>query len=473
MNKIKSSFSKIKASEEFKDKLKMELLNNTSQLEKKTTVNYYPFGLKVAAVLLIFLGTASFKLIINNTYKPKNIDAGNTTYVSKDEVNKFTNDNSISSPVSNKNDNHAIDNSKSNVKAENSAGIKNSSSSHDNSPSTNNKYNNNNNNNNNNKIKYSKETPSGNSNTNENIASVSQNSNNNNNNNNNLTPSNDINSSEYATTPTTTNNNSNKNGALSINSTLRSFSSNAVYIPKFQIPNIQEKTKLAKMVPLIIYNGNVYLKSPISLDSKSSKNILGRKIGTTTGELNNFNPMNTYSKNIISNIGTTDVYAVNGYDEDFRIMTNVTLSDGTNHPEIYECLNGITITTGNDFFGKFNLPGNIVNVRVQTQTSSDSNNEKENFYTASDPNFLNSFIRELDNSTPYLPENIENSLDDYTNNDKCKKIFLDLKDGSKNVPFTILRNGYIYYGEYPTIYFKISTNFINEIWGTPSIISAN
>ncbi|MBE6090616.1 MAG: hypothetical protein E7206_21835 [Clostridium beijerinckii] len=468
MNKIKSSFSKIKASEEFKDKLKMELLNNTSQLGKKTTINYYPFGLKVAAVLLIFLGTASFKLIINNTYKPENIDAGNTTYVSKDEVDKFTNDNSISSPVSNKNDNHAIDNSKSNVKAENSAGIKNSSNSHDNSPSTNNKYNNNNNNSSNNKVKYSKETPSGNTNTNKNIASVSQNSDDNN-----LTPSNDINSSQYATTSTTTNDNSNKNGALSLNSTLRSFSSNAVYIPKFQIPNIQEKTKSTKMVPLIIYNGNVYLKSPISIDSKSSKNILGRKIGTTIGALNEINPMNTYSKNIISNIGTTDVYAVNGYDEDFRIMTNVTLSDGTNSPEIYECLNGITITTGNDFFGKLNLPGNIVNARVQIQTFSNSNSEKENFYTASDPSFLNSFVRELDNSTPYLPENIENSLDDYKNNDKCKKIFLDLKDGSKNIPFTILRNGYIYYGEYPTIYFKISTNFINEIWGTPSIIDAN
>lgn len=35
MNKIKSSFSKIKASEEFKDKLKMELLNDDSQLRKK------------------------------------------------------------------------------------------------------------------------------------------------------------------------------------------------------------------------------------------------------------------------------------------------------------------------------------------------------------------------------------------------------------------------------------------------------
>ncbi|WP_026886513.1 hypothetical protein [Clostridium beijerinckii] len=463
MNKIKSSFSKIKASEEFKDKLKMELLNDASQLRKKINKNYSPLGLKAAAVLLILLGTASFKLIINNTYKHQNIDAGNTTYASKDDLDKFTNDNSISSPVSNKNDNHTIDNSKSNVKAENSADIENSSNFHDNSPITNN-----NNNNSTNKVKYSKETPSGDINTNENIAPVSQNSNNNN-----LTPSNDINSPQYATTSNTTNNNSNKNAALSLNSTLRSFSSNAVYIPKFQIPTIQEKTKYVKMVPLIIYNGNVYIKSPISIDSKNSKNILGRKIGTTTGGLNNFNPMNTYSKNIISNIGITDVYAVNGYDEDFRIMTNVTLSDGTNYPEIYECLNGITITTGNDFFGKLNLPGNIVNAKVQIQTFSNSNNEKENFYTTSDPSFLNSFVRELNNSTPYLPENIENSLDDYKNNDKCKKIFLDLKDGSKNVPFTILRNGYIYYGESPTIYFKISTNFINEIWGTPSIISAN
>ncbi|WP_236894651.1 hypothetical protein [Clostridium beijerinckii] len=462
MNKIKSSFSKIKASEEFKHKLKMELLNDDSQLRKKTNKNYSPLGLKAAAVLLILLGTASFKLIINNTYKPENIDAGNTTYASKDELDKFTNDNSISSPVSNKNDSDTLDNRKSTIKDKNSADIENNSNFHDNSPSTNN---------NNNKVKYSKETSSGNTNTNENIASVSQNSNNNNNNN--STPSNDINSSQYATTSNTTNNNSNKNAALSLNSTLRSFSSNAVYIPKFQIPNIQEKTKSTKMVPLIIYNGNVYLKSPISIDSKSSKNILGRKIGTTIGALNEINPMNTYSKNIISNIGTTDVYAVNGYDEDFRIMTNVTLSDGTNSPEIYECLNGITITTGNDFFGKLNLPGNIVNARVQIQTFSNSNSEKENFYTASDPSFLNSFVRELDNSTPYLPENIENSLDDYKNNDKCKKIFLDLKDGSKNIPFTILRNGYIYYGEYPTIYFKISTNFINEIWGTPSIIDAN
>lgn len=448
MNKIKNSFSKIKARDEFKDKLKREFPDNNINLKTSTRKSYYIPGLKTAAILLFVGVIVGFKLTMNNTYKKENADTGSMTYASKDEA--INND---SSPELNQNNKSIISNDNINKKSENDTKIQDNKNNFIVSSS-----------NINNKTTYDKEDVSD-QNNNTPIASTLPNINNNTDS---ISSNNTANSSEFVETSRAADKNDNSNKIATFSSIMDNSNITSLYIPKFQLSKVTEE-KAAKTIPLIVYKGNIYTHTSIVVDSKDVVNILGRKLGTTTGNINERNTKAEYSEELVSNIGNIDVYTVNGYSEDFRIMTNIALEDGKNYSEIYECLNGITITTGEDFFERLKLQGNIVNVRFQT--FSDWNNGTSTFYLINDFNLLNSFVQELNNSIPYLPENIESSLGDYRNNDGCKQIYLDLKDGSKNISFTLLKSGYVYYSEYPNVYFKINNNFTKEIWDKLSIMS--
>lgn len=456
MNKIKNSFSKIKASDEFKDKLKRELSNNT-QLKINAKKTYYISSIKVAAILL-FVGVISFKLAMNNTYKKEISDTGSMTYASNDE-----DINNNSSSEFNQNDKSNLTNDNITEKNKNISNIQDNKNNFTGASSNITSK----------KINYNKEDISSQDNNNNNNNSHSDTTitstvPNMNNNTNSLSQKTAVNSSQYVAPSNSDHKNNTPSEITALSSIMSNLDTTSVYIPKFQLPKVTEE-KTAKMVPLIIYKENIYLHTSIIIDSKNVKNLLGKKLGITTNNINERSSKTEYSEEIVSNIGNADVYTVNGYDEDFRIMTNIRLEDGSNYPEIYECLNGITINTGEDFFGKLKLKGNIVNAKFQT--FDDWNNSTGKFYSIGDFNLLNSFVQELNNSIPYLPENVESSLGDYRNNDGCKQIYLDLKDGSKNISFTLLKSGYIYYGGYPNVYFKISNDLANEIWDKLSVMS--
>ncbi|MVX66038.1 hypothetical protein GKZ28_20375 [Clostridium chromiireducens] len=439
MNKIKDSFSKIKASDEFKDKLEKELLNTQSTLKTIPSKRiYYKPSIVAASILFILLGVVSLKLIMNTFGR----DDTNLDGIAYNPIEK-----------SNKEDNNS-----------NSFLVDNSTSEKE---ETNNSDNNNNNNDGNDILVYADiseaNSPEKSSSTKNDISSV------------NNTPyeedkkapsedSKDIISSHTEKVPF-------RSIASNepINAITNTLSDNEVYIPRFELPT--EDTRVAaKMIPLIVYNEKIYTRSPIKINSKNAKNLLGKKLGTTNSNINELSSNSEYSTEFASNIGVTDVYSVNGYDEGFRIMTNITLPDGTSYPEFYDSLNGISIKTGADFFGKLKLQNNILSAKFQT--FDDWNNGNGISYSINDFNLLNSFVDSLDKSIPYLPENIEPLLGDYGNNENCKKITLNLKDGCENLTFTVLKSGYVYYNS-PNVYFKIDGKIIEEIWDKLSIMSIN
>nr|WP_312289831.1 hypothetical protein [Clostridium chromiireducens] len=438
MNKIKDSFSKLKASDEFKDKLEKELLN--TQLTLKTSPSkriYYKPSIVAASILFILLGVVSLKLIMNTF----GTDDTNLDGIAYNPIEKSNKENINS-------DSFLVDNS-TNEKEE-----------------TNNSDNNNNNKGNDLLVYADKSEPNSpekSLSTKNDISSV------------NNTPnheekkaptedSKDIISSHTEKVPIRS-----ISSNEPINSITNTLSDNEVYIPRLELPT--EDTRVAvKMIPLIVYNEKIYTRSPIDINSKNAKNFLGRKLGTTNSNINELSSNSEYSTEFASNIGVTDVYSVNGYDEGFRIMTNITLPDGTSYPEFYDCLNGISIKTGADFFGKLKLQNDILSAKFQT--FDDWNNGNGNYYSISDSSLLNSFVDSLDKSIPYLPENIEPLLGDYGNNENCKKITLNLKDGCENLTFTVLKSGYVYYDS-PNVYFKIDGTIIEEIWDKLNIMRIN
>ncbi|EKQ58256.1 MULTISPECIES: hypothetical protein [unclassified Clostridium] len=437
MNKIKDSFSKIKARDEFKNELEKQLLNNPVKLTKNNKKVHIKPSIAAAAIAFILFTGIGFKFMVasfdnsnlNSTaYTPKEDMPEDKDYVFNDSKNANNKE------TSGKNENNVINENK------NDKSIVQSIS-------------------NSNIITDTKEkvaTPKTENSSEENNATKTINSN---------SPK-DIIKSKDETEPF---NNSMENENSSIKSTNKTLLIHSVYIPKIEIPKASVNIR-AKMIPLIVYKGNVYTHSSIEVLPQYAKNFLGTKLGTTTDSIGEQSLQSDYSVNLASNIGVTDVYSVNGYDENFRIMTNTTLENGANYPEFYECLNGLTLKNGQDYFGHFNLKGNIASAKFQSYN--DWNNGTNTFYSITDKNLLDSFVEGLYNSTPYLPEDIESSLGDYRNNNDCKEITLDLKDGCKNITFTLLKSGYVYYSS-PNVYFKMDDKFTKELWEKLSNISMN
>jgi len=463
MNKIKNSFSKIKASDEFKDKLLSELQVNSVKLKSTNKNLYSRSSVAVASVLVLLASIISFKLAMN-TYQKGTSNLGSIAYApsiepstDNDYINEGNEPNSSAniasktteSDIASKQIESAIqpDSSKINISPQKTESditskqiepsIQPNSSKINISPQKTE-----------NDITPKIEVPITKNSINE--KAVSSNSDN-------------IVNSQAQTILS-------YNGVTNDNKLFDSVAPvTLVSIPKIQLPKANGITT-AKMMPLIVYKGNVYIYTPIEIPSENAKNLLGRKLGTTKGNIDEWSTQTDYSNEFASNIGVTDVYSVNGYDEDFRIMTNITIENGKSYPEFYECLNGITIKNGEDILSKLKLQGNIVQARFQT--FNDWNNGTGTFYTINDTDLLNNLLTELNKSTPYLPEDIEYSLGDYRNDDECKEVFFDLKDGSKNVTLTILKSGYVYYG-YPRIYLKMDAKFCEEFWNKLGIMHIN
>lgn len=246
-------------------------------------------------------------------------------------------------------------------------------------------------------------------------------------------------------------------------------SSNSIDVPKIELPKASTFAT-SKMMPIIIYKGNIYIHTSIKTSSEDANNLLGQKLGTTKNTIDEWTSKSADSNELASNIGIIDVYSVKGYDENFRIMTNSKAEDGTTFTDFYESLNGITITKGEDILSKLKLQDKVVDAKFQNYD--DWNNGTGTFHPINNADLLNNLFNEINHATPYLPEDIEDSLSDYKNEDGCKQISFDLKDGLKNVTFTILKSGYIYYDS-GQIYFKINPNFAEELWKNLNIMKIN
>lgn len=501
MNRIKDSFSSIKASDKFKDKLERELHNNPVKLKPdiNTKKPYYKLSIAAAATSLILFGGIGIKLMANTLDSSTSNDLAYSSaeelnegkeYVTEDSQNYTTTTNNnnteaesanISNAISNANEKEVVTKNEGNLKNVNESTSATSNTSNDviSSPTeepTTSKDNTkaytedkeyameDSQNDNNNTETKSTDISSTTSNTNEkevvnkgdeNLKDVNESS---------YTTSdtsNDIVGSPREESATSEDNAPTPTENESFATFTQNVLVNSVNVPKFDLPMSIDSLIAARMMPLIVYKGNVYIHTPIEIDSKSADALLGKKIGTTKGTIDEWSSQSDYSTEFASNIGVTDVYSVNGYDENFRIMTNITTADGKSFPEFYDCINGINIKNGEDVFGKLNLKGNIINAKFQT--FSDWNNGTGTFYSMNDSSLLNSLVEELYKATPYLPEDIEGSLGDYRNDDQYRELYLDLKDGSKNINITILKGGYVYYG-YPRIYFKLDSKFSETLW---------
>lgn len=224
----------------------------------------------------------------------------------------------------------------------------------------------------------------------------------------------------------------------------------SITIPKINPPKNNNQT--ASMIELVVYKGKVYTESGTQINLTDAKKLMGVKLGTAKGNLDEWSKQDAYSVELASDV-PGDVYSVKGYDSNFRIMIISKFSDGTESAGFLECLNGITVSSGKDVLGKLKMQGNALNMTyVQWYDA------KTPIYTVDDESLMNRFIEALNNTAPYLYDQVP-GVDKMTSAD-FRWIRFSLKDGS-DVRLRLIRGGYISYGN---MAFKMTDGVFNELW---------
>lgn len=206
---------------------------------------------------------------------------------------------------------------------------------------------------------------------------------------------------------------------------------NGVYIPKMVLEEPQPGVTV-DMVGLIVYRGNIYTwTNNLSLSEERETALRGEYLGRTKGNLDEWSKQEDYAQEFASSIGAEDVYAVNGYDIDFRIMT----SDRQGNVGIYERLNDFWLETGEDLFGEMKLKGRLKTICWQPLSQWDSG--EENWREAElSKETADAFVEGLYNSS-YLEKSDWRELGP-------KPCILTLTDGTE-IRLMLLKGGYVKY----------------------------
>lgn len=245
------------------------------------------------------------------------------------------------------------------------------------------------------------------------------------------------------------------------------------YIPEMELkmpePDIQ-----ASMVPFVIYDGKFYYQSGAKISIEEGKLLREEKLGETKqvfmcmdGKVSSGEKINPKEvEDFAGSIGPADVYKVKGYDEKFRIMTYAKDEYGT-YVDIYECLSGITISSGKDIFGKMNIENNIKFAKWDTFDNWNYNTPDKKEIVI-DEN-TNNFVRALNGAIPYSLEEKEfrdsffyKGSENYEELQE-KFLYLELKDGTA-IELRLFSNGYVYYNGMNGTIFKLDETYFNKLW---------
>ncbi|WP_040951922.1 hypothetical protein [Gorillibacterium massiliense] len=229
----------------------------------------------------------------------------------------------------------------------------------------------------------------------------------------------------------------------------------AVVIPQMELP--KQTGAAMDMIGLVVYKGKIYTQTGTTVAGADAKALLGEKIGTAKGNINEWSTQDAYATELASTVGGT-IYTIKGYDSSFRLIS-YTEQNGEVWADILECLNGITVTKGADVFGKLHLAGNVQSAEWETF---DSWNEGKGIRQTQNPDIkVDGFLQALDEATP-LPR--EEKLDELLgeSGENQKFLTLKLKDQTM-VTLRLFKDGYIMYGN-AAVLFKTDAPAFAELW---------
>ncbi len=154
-----------------------------------------------------------------------------------------------------------------------------------------------------------------------------------------------------------------------------------LYIPAVELPEKVEGMGL-DMIGLVVYNGSIYTRAEDYYGDEALRidSIVGDYLGDASGSIDEWSKQEEYAHNFASSVAGK-VYSVKGYDTDFRICIREEVKGANGEPTLWiqflDCLNGITLSTGEDLFeNKLHIRDRVES--VQWQSHDDWNLEKGN-----------------------------------------------------------------------------------------------
>jgi hypothetical protein len=232
----------------------------------------------------------------------------------------------------------------------------------------------------------------------------------------------------------------------------------AIMLPAMKLPKGSNSASM-DMIGLIVYKGKIYTQTATDVDADRAADLIGEKLGRTKASIDEWSKQDDYAEEFASSVGEADVYAVNGYSSEFRIMTYM-VHEGVAYAELYECLNGIAVHTGQDIFGQLKLNGNVVQAHYRTHN--DWYYSVENHLAIDDMELMEVFVEELNRTVPMRREHAEAEMGDFRNDEKYRELTLRLKDGSQ-VTLVIIKGGYVRYGN-ADVFFRMDDPSFERLW---------
>ena len=253
----------------------------------------------------------------------------------------------------------------------------------------------------------------------------------------------------------------NADGVKTLNS-----ANQGITVPLTELPSSTQDGKSARMMPLFVYQGKVYLHYNTAIVTNDGNtvskedilNLRGDLLGKTIGSIDEWSKQEDYAKEFASTIGEGDVYTVKGYDSKYRLMV-YSDNQGSFSCEIYDSFGGITINNGVDYFDLLKLQDNVVSYQWESYDS--WNNGKSVLSDAKIDSIFNDFIDELYASTPL--DEATDLFSESTDYDSQKFIYLKTKD-NLITSIRLFKEGYVYA---PGVgFFKVDQTAFDAFWNT-------
>lgn len=255
---------------------------------------------------------------------------------------------------------------------------------------------------------------------------------------------------------------------LKVESTLNTGTKEAqgITVPTVEIPESNNSGVTARMLPLFVYKGHIYVQSATSFETTdgtlNKEDVLalrGEYLGKTKGSIDEWSTQEDYATEFASTIGEGDVYTVKGYDNNHRLMVYYEYQDGNFGCELYDSFGGMTINSGADYFTLLNLQDNVAS--YQWQSFSSWNNGLNEVQQASDTDALNAFLESLNTAVP-IGNDVDMLLE---NTDYDSQKFVDIRTNDKLITsLRLVKGGYVYDSQIG--FFKVDEKAFQSFWDT-------
>ncbi len=244
----------------------------------------------------------------------------------------------------------------------------------------------------------------------------------------------------------------------------------AVERPKYGSMKSSENTAI-RMAGFVVHNGAVYTQCGTTISAEDAVKILGQKLGTAKCSPDGWSKKSDFQTELASTF-KGDIYTVKGYDSGFELIgigkyTESKTKQEKEFAQVFQHLNGITVASGADVFGKINLHGRVTGITAFNWSAGEPVCGTGLYAIGKEP-LEEKLVDALDEAKPSLLSTIPRYgpggeiWNDAKDRRSVVTATIVLKDGS-HVALTFRKDGYVSYASCGAA-FKIPADVFHEVW---------